>query len=350
MFFFDPFGNPIEIIGLALLETLYNKEMTPRRIAPRARLLFGLLCATAAHAQPRLRAQRPQREPGQRQQRRRQDRPAALQGPRNRRAAARRADPNGGRWPGAHLREGQLAKERSLNAKGNLDGHGREFSPTGRVLRDATYDDGQERGLVRNFYPDGKLRRAIFYPDTGSGSERASVEFTENAAFGPGKVLRVRYRFRAEKLGAVVGDGGLITDEQASIPTSRIMGGGRATRWSASSARRHGEEPPRSSGLRADEKVAAGRRAAIPGSSSAARLDEEGFEIVLATWKDPHHRHRPDRLSTPSRPASSLKTIQEIRRARTTGALPVLAAEGSCTIGGIFSTAIAGGVQVRRNG
>lgn len=48
------------------------------------------------------------------------------------------------------------------------------------MLRDATYDDGQERGLVRNFYPDGKLRRAIFYPDTGSGSERASVEFTEN--------------------------------------------------------------------------------------------------------------------------------------------------------------------------
>ena len=76
--------------------------------------------------------------------------------------------------------KGKLAKEHTLNAKGNLQGRAREFSPTGRVLRDATYDDGQERGLVRSFYPDGRLRRAIFYPDTGSGSERASVEFTEH--------------------------------------------------------------------------------------------------------------------------------------------------------------------------
>ncbi|WP_019657509.1 toxin-antitoxin system YwqK family antitoxin [Variovorax atrisoli] len=78
--------------------------------------------------------------------------------------------------------KGRLAKEQSVNAKGNLQGRAREFSPTGRVLRDATYDDGQERGLVRSFYPDGKLRRAIFYPtsDTGGGSERASVEFTEH--------------------------------------------------------------------------------------------------------------------------------------------------------------------------
>ena len=78
--------------------------------------------------------------------------------------------------------KGKLAKEHSVNAKGNLHGRAREFSPTGRVLRDATYDDGQERGLVRSFYPDGKLRRAIFYPnsDTGGGNERASVEFTEH--------------------------------------------------------------------------------------------------------------------------------------------------------------------------
>ncbi|QNK69711.1 toxin-antitoxin system YwqK family antitoxin [Variovorax sp. PAMC26660] len=73
--------------------------------------------------------------------------------------------------------KGKLAKEHTLNAKGNMQGRAREFSPTGRVLRDATYDDGQERGLARSFYPSGQLRRAIFYPDTGS--ERASVEFTE---------------------------------------------------------------------------------------------------------------------------------------------------------------------------
>ncbi len=75
--------------------------------------------------------------------------------------------------------QGKLAKEHSVNAKGNIQGRAREFSPIGKVLREATYDDGRERGLVRSFYPDGKLRRAIFYPDTGGGSERASVEFTE---------------------------------------------------------------------------------------------------------------------------------------------------------------------------
>lgn len=75
--------------------------------------------------------------------------------------------------------KGKLAKEHSVNAKGNIQGRAREFSPTGRVLREANYDDGQERGLVRSFYPDGKLRRVIFYPDTGSNSERASAEFTE---------------------------------------------------------------------------------------------------------------------------------------------------------------------------
>jgi antitoxin component YwqK of YwqJK toxin-antitoxin module len=73
--------------------------------------------------------------------------------------------------------KGKLAKEHTLNAKGNMQGRAREFSPTGRVLRDATYDDGQERGLVRSYYPGGQLRRALFYPD--SRGDRASVEFTE---------------------------------------------------------------------------------------------------------------------------------------------------------------------------
>lgn len=73
--------------------------------------------------------------------------------------------------------KGKLAKEHALNAKGNMHGRAREFSPTGRVLRDATYDDGQERGLVRSYYPSGQLRRAMFYPD--NRGDRASVEFTE---------------------------------------------------------------------------------------------------------------------------------------------------------------------------
>ena len=73
--------------------------------------------------------------------------------------------------------DGKLAKEHSLNARGNIEGRAREFSPSGQVLRDATYEDGREMGLVRVFYPEGSLRRVTFFAD--AAGERASVEFTE---------------------------------------------------------------------------------------------------------------------------------------------------------------------------
>jgi len=73
--------------------------------------------------------------------------------------------------------KGKLAKEQTLNAKGNIHGLAREFAPNGQVLREAVYDDGRERGLVRTFYPSGQLRRVTFYPDVGT--DRAFVEFTE---------------------------------------------------------------------------------------------------------------------------------------------------------------------------
>ena len=47
---------------------------------------------------------------------------------------------------------------------------------TGRVLRESTYDGGQEFGLVRTFHPDGKLRRAAYRAEPGG--ERAVVEFS----------------------------------------------------------------------------------------------------------------------------------------------------------------------------
>ena len=74
--------------------------------------------------------------------------------------------------------KGKLAKEHTLNAKGNIHGLAREFAPNGQVLREATYDDGRERGLVRSFYPGGQLRRVTFYPDVGT--DRAFVEFTQS--------------------------------------------------------------------------------------------------------------------------------------------------------------------------
>ncbi|MBS0340356.1 MAG: hypothetical protein JSS56_07495, partial [Proteobacteria bacterium] len=47
---------------------------------------------------------------------------------------------------------------------------------TGRVLRESTYDSGQELGLARTFHPDGKLRRAVFRAEPGG--ERAVAEFS----------------------------------------------------------------------------------------------------------------------------------------------------------------------------
>ena len=72
--------------------------------------------------------------------------------------------------------KGKLVKEHSVNARGNLEGRAREFSPTGQLLREATYENGHETGLVRSFHPGGQLRRVAFYAEPG---ERASVEFTE---------------------------------------------------------------------------------------------------------------------------------------------------------------------------
>ena len=74
--------------------------------------------------------------------------------------------------------KGKLAKEHTLNAKGNIHGVAREFAPNGQVLREAVYDDGRERGLVRSFYPGGQLRRVTFFPD--AGTDRAFAEFTES--------------------------------------------------------------------------------------------------------------------------------------------------------------------------
>ncbi|MBS0451799.1 MAG: hypothetical protein JSS14_10845 [Proteobacteria bacterium] len=47
---------------------------------------------------------------------------------------------------------------------------------TGRVLRESTYDSGQELGLARTFHLDGKLRRAVFRAEPGG--ERAVAEFS----------------------------------------------------------------------------------------------------------------------------------------------------------------------------
>lgn len=73
--------------------------------------------------------------------------------------------------------DGKLAKEQTVNAGGNLHGRAREFAPNGQVLREAVYDDGHEIGLVRTFYPSGRLRRVTFFADVAG--ERASAEMND---------------------------------------------------------------------------------------------------------------------------------------------------------------------------
>lgn len=73
--------------------------------------------------------------------------------------------------------KGTLSKEYNVNAAGNTDGPAREFAANGKVLREASYDDGNEIGLVRSFYPSGQLRRVSYFAE--SAGERAFAEFTE---------------------------------------------------------------------------------------------------------------------------------------------------------------------------
>ena len=74
--------------------------------------------------------------------------------------------------------KGQLIKEHSVNERGNMDGRAREFhAPSGTVIREATYSNGREVGLVRLFHTSGALSYAAFHEDPGG--ERASAEFNE---------------------------------------------------------------------------------------------------------------------------------------------------------------------------
>lgn len=73
--------------------------------------------------------------------------------------------------------KGKLAREHSVNEKGNMDGRAREFAPNGQVIREATYRNGSAIGLARTFYPGGQPRRASFHEEPGG--ERASAEWTE---------------------------------------------------------------------------------------------------------------------------------------------------------------------------
>lgn len=73
--------------------------------------------------------------------------------------------------------KGRLAREHSVNAKGNLEGLAREFAPSGQLLREANHADGRLAGQARSFHPSGQLRRVSFHEQPGG--ERAVAEFNE---------------------------------------------------------------------------------------------------------------------------------------------------------------------------
>ncbi|APW36138.1 hypothetical protein RD110_02040 [Rhodoferax koreense] len=75
------------------------------------------------------------------------------------------------------FQNGKLLRERSVNERGNSQGLAREFAPDGQVLREATYDNGSEVGLVRRNHAGGALQRATFYGGANK-SELAYAEFT----------------------------------------------------------------------------------------------------------------------------------------------------------------------------
>lgn len=77
-----------------------------------------------------------------------------------------------------------LTKEYSTNERGNHHGLAREFAKDGKtVIREATYDNGSEVGLVRTWTDEGKPERFTWY-DKG---EKASAELND-----AGKLSRLR--------------------------------------------------------------------------------------------------------------------------------------------------------------
>ncbi len=71
---------------------------------------------------------------------------------------------------------GKLVKEFSVNERGNKQGRAREFAPSGQLLRDETFDNGDRVGIGRQFRANGRLSRIAFV--AAREGELAVAEFT----------------------------------------------------------------------------------------------------------------------------------------------------------------------------
>jgi antitoxin component YwqK of YwqJK toxin-antitoxin module len=78
-----------------------------------------------------------------------------------------------------YFKGGVLQREYSVNERGNREGLSREYSATAGtnvLLREERTRNSTTYGLVRTWYPTGKLKRVSFYTD--EGREQAVAEFT----------------------------------------------------------------------------------------------------------------------------------------------------------------------------
>ena len=94
-------------------------------------------------------------------------------------------------------KDGKLAKEHSVNEKGNMEGRAREFAANGQVVFDATYVNSNRVGISRGFHENGQPRRVTFYSDKSDDRRTAvdeelastSTRFHEKAATSCGMDL-----------------------------------------------------------------------------------------------------------------------------------------------------------------
>ncbi len=70
---------------------------------------------------------------------------------------------------------GVIARERTLDAQGQLDGHDRQYGPSGHLLSDTNYQNGKKSGIALAYHPNGKLERVSFFGPVG---ELAFATFT----------------------------------------------------------------------------------------------------------------------------------------------------------------------------
>ncbi|HEY4375291.1 MAG TPA: hypothetical protein VGN52_25430 [Burkholderiales bacterium] len=72
-------------------------------------------------------------------------------------------------------------KEQTVNEKGNLDGLVREFYPGGKLKEEGQYSNGDRTGVYKRYYESGQLERVAYAVlHKGSGERDASLEYTED--------------------------------------------------------------------------------------------------------------------------------------------------------------------------